>query len=340
VAQDLGKVGTAGRSRRGSPKPAAATRSRSQSTKPAAATRSRSQSTKPAVTSRSRRQSTKRAPIAKGRADKASFGPLSEILANRRWVLRKEPFPHVVATEVFVPEFAAALDAACVKVLAEERLQHFGWYDAHSWSFSESMSGPLRVFISPEWCAMVASVLGVAVSGHVATSIHHHDVGTAHGFPHNDYNPVYFPRLEQSARAAGGGRTRKDSQLPRPLEVQLSRGDLVGYTTGVAQKPGVEVEPVVRAVALLYYLGNEPWTHGDGGETGLYRRRSDRVDRPAVAVPPRNNSLVAFECTPSSFHSFIANRRHQRNSVIQWLHRTTGEVESRWGMAALERWPS
>jgi hypothetical protein len=263
-------------------------------------------------------------------------------LANRRWSLRKEPFPHAFVDEVFVPEFAAELDAACAKVLSGERLRHFGWYDAHAWNFSETTSGPLRVFITPEWRDMVASVLGVRVTPHVAGGIHHHDIGSANGMVHSDYNPVYFPLIDEPAgdrkRPAAGAGSRRRAGSGTLAPVQLSQANLVGYTTGVAERPGVEIVPVARAVVFLYYLGNEPWVRGDGGETGLYRRSSDPVDRPAAAIPPRNNTLVAFECTPSSFHSFITNRRLERNCVIAWFHRTIDEVESRWGSEALERW--
>jgi hypothetical protein len=257
-------------------------------------------------------------------------------------LLRKEPFPHAFVDQVFVPEFAAELDAACAKVLAGERLRHFGWYDAHAWNFSEKTSGPLRVFITPEWRDMVASVLGVKVTPHVAGGIHHHDIGSANGMVHSDYNPVYFPQVDEPAagrkRPPAGARSRGPAGRGDLAPVQLSQAGLVGYTTGVPEKRGVKIVPVARAVAFLYYLGNEPWVRGDGGETGLYRRLSDPVDQPTVAIPPHNNTLVAFECTPSSFHSFVTNRRLERNCVIAWFHRTIDDVESRWGSEALERW--
>jgi Rps23 Pro-64 3,4-dihydroxylase Tpa1-like proline 4-hydroxylase len=94
----------------------------------------------------------------------------------------------------------------------------------------------------------------------------------------------------------------------------------------------------VRAVAVLFYVGNEPWRPGDGGETGLYETADLPVDRPSVAVPPVNNRLLAFECTPTSFHSFISNRRSGRTSMIQWLHRSREEAVGRWGENSLVLW--
>jgi hypothetical protein len=50
----------------------------------------------------------------------------------------------------------------------------------------------------------------------------------------------------------------------------------------------------VRAVAVLFSVGNEPWRPGDGGETGLYETADLPVDRPSVAVPPVNNRFLAL----------------------------------------------
>ena len=94
----------------------------------------------------------------------------------------------------------------------------------------------------------------------------------------------------------------------------------------------------VRAVALLFYVGNDPWRPGDGGGTGLYETANQPVDAPSVAVPPRNNTMLAFECTPTSYHSFISNQRSCRTSMIQWLHRGREEAITRWGENSLVLW--
>jgi len=91
----------------------------------------------------------------------------------------------------------------------------------------------------------------------------------------------------------------------------------------------------IRAVAAIFYLDNPPWSPGDGGTTGLYRNASDPVDQPAAVVPPLNNSMLAFECTPFSYHGFVSNRRHPRNSVVLWLHRSRQDVVRRWGEHAI-----
>jgi Rps23 Pro-64 3,4-dihydroxylase Tpa1-like proline 4-hydroxylase len=93
----------------------------------------------------------------------------------------------------------------------------------------------------------------------------------------------------------------------------------------------------VRAVAVIYYLNNPQWQPGDGGETGLYRTVRDAIEHPVAVVPPLNNSLVAFECTPGSYHTFRSNVRHPRNSVVIWLHVEKSAAIARWGESALVR---
>jgi Rps23 Pro-64 3,4-dihydroxylase Tpa1-like proline 4-hydroxylase len=89
---------------------------------------------------------------------------------------------------------------------------------------------------------------------------------------------------------------------------------------------------------MLFYLGNPPWKPGDGGETGLYASGTDPVHAPAVAVPPRNNSLLAFACTPFSYHSFLSNRRTVRRTVSVVLHQRRADVVARWGAGAIIPW--
>ncbi len=88
---------------------------------------------------------------------------------------------------------------------------------------------------------------------------------------------------------------------------------------------------------MIFYLAN-PVRGVVGGETGLYRAASDPIDRPADVVPPVNNSLVAFECTPTSFHGFMSNRNAVRNCLVMWLHREKTEAIRRWGESSIVYW--
>lgn len=240
---------------------------------------------------------------------------MKEVLSSRRWVRQTRPFPFVVAEDVFVPDVAQALSEQVVKIFeSQQKVTHFGFYDAWSWTFTYEQAWPLSIFISPEFCDLIAKVAGVKRNGYVSGGLHHHKVGSARGWVHSDFSRVWFTEPSSG-----------------PDDITLPRNDLLGHMTGEVFKKGVTPYTAVRGVALLYYTGNEEWRPGDGGETGLYLRASDPVERPSAKVPPKNNSLVIFECTPSSFHAFLSNRRIERNSVVMWVHRDESDAIARWG---------
>lgn len=251
----------------------------------------------------------------------AELWELDALLRNRRWVRRRLPFPHVVARDVFVPAFYERL-ASQFREVERERPQAFRrdmpGYDATGAALGTFADGPLGVFVSRPWHDLMAGLFGVSATGDVNASLHHHEPGSADGWPHNDLNPGWF-----GGAPAGAG------------EVRLNTDYRVSYYTG----EGPDATPAretVRAVSLLFYLANPDWHPGDGGETALYARRSGGA--PAVLVPPVNNSLVAFECTPHSFHGFVGNRRTVRNSVVMWVHRPPADVQDRWGAESIVRW--
>jgi hypothetical protein len=246
---------------------------------------------------------------------------LESLLDNRRWVRRTEPFPHVVAGNVFVPGFYAELEAEFVRLLREhpEAFQrNMAGYDASGADLDRYRSGPLGVFVSRAWHDMIAGVAAVRPTGDVSASLHHHEPGSSTGWPHNDLNPGWF--------AAGP---------PDPNQVRLPSDAPIGYHRGT-RADGVEARETVRGVSVLFYFANPPWQPGDGGETGLYR--APRPDGLAAAVPPVNNSLVLFECTPFSWHGFLRNQVKPRNSLVMWLHRSKDEVRDRWGEQSIVNW--
>ena len=92
-------------------------------------------------------------------------------------------------------------------------------------------------------------------------------------------------------------------------------------------------------MSLLFYLANGPWHPGDGGETALYASSSDAaLTGPAATVAPVDNSLVLFECTPYSWHTFLSNRVRPRESLVMWLHRSKQDTVDRWGEASIAYW--
>jgi hypothetical protein len=250
---------------------------------------------------------------------------LATILGNRRWCYRVEPFPHVVADQVFQPaayaEFEQAFAARLEGSVPQERFsRNLPGYDAWGVTFSPRTSGPLSVFLSRPWHDLIAKAFGVDATGYISGGLHHHERSSADGTIHNDLNPGWFADYD-----ADDG-------------IIISDQTVCDYRTGETHDGAVAIRETVRAVAVLFYLNNPEWECGSGGVTGLYHSGRDDIHLPAAVVPPRNNSLLAFECTPDSHHAFLSNGRQPRNSLIVWLHREKRAAVARWGGRSIIYW--
>jgi len=254
---------------------------------------------------------------------------LESVLSNRRWVRRSAPFAHVAATGVFEPRFYAELERAFRELLerglsvapsAERFSQSSAAYDAYVYDLAKCRDGALGIFMSRAWHDMLASVTGVVATGDVGGALHHHEPGGPNGVIHCDLNAAWFV-------------DRHDAN-----GINASDSSACDYCSGKTRLDSARPRETVRAAAMLFYLCNGPWRPNDGGATGLYARGNDDVRRPQRAIEPIDNSLVAFACTPSSFHTFMANRT-PRNSVIMWLHQPKEAAVARWGARAVEPWP-
>jgi hypothetical protein len=242
-------------------------------------------------------------------------------------VLGNKPFPHVIAHNVFTPPVYHKLERAFQDVLArglsdvpdQRRLARIGGHDIYLLSFLAYVPTPFGIFSSPFWSHTLAALFDVHPTGDVSLGLHHHCVGSASGSLHHDLNPGWFV------------------DAPNANGINLLHPQC-NYQTGDVSDETRKPREVMRAVAMLFYLNNPPWSAGDGGATGLYRSRDDAVDEPVAIVPPINNSMLVFECTPYSYHAFISNHRHPRDSVIMWLHRPKAEVVERWGEKHIVYW--
>jgi hypothetical protein len=253
---------------------------------------------------------------------------LAQWLDRGPWVVCNDPFAHVRAEGVFNAAVYRELESAFETVLSGGRLaswpearfvRNMPGYDASAVDFDIRVGWPFSLFVSRAWHDLFAQLFSVNAVRCVSGALHHHAVGSGGGFVHNDLNPGWFVD-------AGAGE-----------EVVIPRGDLCDYRSGdAAANCNLRRRETMRAIAVIYYLNNHEWRSGDGGDTGLYRTARDA--HPVVAIPPMNNSLVAFECTPQSFHAFQRNVRQPRNSVIVWLHREKAEVLDRWGASAIVPW--
>jgi hypothetical protein len=254
---------------------------------------------------------------------------LREAIANRRWLSCSDPFPHVIVENVFTEAVYREFEAAFQDVLsrgfgspedADRLARNLPGYDAYALNLYPGFEGPFRFFLSRAWHDMMADLLRIDATGDVVGALHHHSIDSAPGVPHNDLNPGWFV-----------GETSDES-------VNVLDRSLNNYLNGDTYRPGLRARETVRAGVMIFYVANPPWHVGAGGETGLYRAVTDPVDRPVKAVPPINNSLLLFKCTPHSYHCFVGNRFYARNSVIMWIHRTRREVVARWGEDAIVGW--
>jgi LPS sulfotransferase NodH len=246
-------------------------------------------------------------------------GALRSVLSPEPWWRSSRPFPHAWAGPVFRPGFYASLvDAYRENEAAGRFTRGIPGYDVTAMPITRENAGPFDVFTSRPWHDLLARLFDVDATGEVNISLHRHAVGSLSGSPHNDLNPGWFVPGDPGS------------------EIVVHSPRVCDYRTGATKTAGKAVERV-RAIAVIYHLGN-PDVATFGGDTGLYRSRSDPVDRPLVMVPPVNNSLIAFECTPFSYHAFLTNRNNERNCLVMWLHRSKEHVVDMYGEASIVGW--
>jgi hypothetical protein len=259
---------------------------------------------------------------APGSGTESRVARLGDMLVHARWSRRTYPFPHLVVEQVFVDAVYRQIVAAFLETLPgrprdkrdTQRMTYHGEnFDAYIMPFTPSLHGALSVFISKAWVDLLARATGVNVTNDVNGALHCHATGSRDGFIHKDLSSCWFV------------------DNPRADGVNVSDNAVCNYRTGKTSAAGTVARERVRAVAMIFYLGNALWSVGDGGETGLYRSRHDAVGRPAATVPPVNNSMLVFECTPRSYHSFINNRRNPRSSIALWLHQPKADAVAKWG---------
>jgi hypothetical protein len=222
---------------------------------------------------------------------------LDQTLANRRWLRGKDPFPHYVALDVLTPELYEPMEQEFKGLVAEGLDEEPG----SERRFSRNLAG-YDAYGLAFWPAYTgafdlfldASWREMLASLFEVETTDHVEVGLHHHPP-----------------GTGAGSIHHD-----------------------LAPSGHEVDPdaPVRAVAMIFYVANPPYR--GGGETGLYRTEDQGLTAPSVAVPPENNSILVFECTPHSLHAFLANTR-ERNSVHLWLHQSRANAAARWGEARI-----
>jgi hypothetical protein len=233
---------------------------------------------------------------------------LSLVLKNRRWVLRRRPFNHITARHVFVDEVYQQLAQVFDDYVGPApRVVYNSKHDFLSAPISFPVDPRLSPLFSVDLLKVFADTFGVPTLNFVTGGVHRHDPDSRHGFPHNDIQPEI---LEETYAGPG-------------LLGEVAEQGFGDHVLGASGQS-------VRAVAIIFFVNNEPWQRGDGGGTGLYEHWSQSTADPFTQVPPYSNSIFAFECTPYSYHSFISNKK-QRNSFIFFLYRSLENYLAQWG---------
>jgi 2OG-Fe(II) oxygenase superfamily len=253
--------------------------------------------------------------------------PPIEGMNSVAWLRETRPFPHIVARNVFQPDFYRGMDRQFQEMLdrglsevpASGQFMRMTSYDAYGVSFDHSLTGNLRVFTSLAWHNWMTGLFHVQGTGQIYAGAHHHKAGSASGMIHNDYNSAWFPAAETG-------------------EIRFPDHFRCAYKTGAGPLAPAERVRVFRAVAMIFYLHNDGWEEGAGGETGLFKSRKDPIDQPHARIAPINNSMLLFECRPRSYHAFLHNPGGPRNSIVMWAHRTLEDALSHWPANAEERW--
>jgi hypothetical protein len=254
------------------------------------------------------------------------FTQSSEWLTGSPWWIFSSPFPHITAEDVFSPGTYAALSAAFDLLFESRRrqpgAQFYGsrtsrWFDADIIPFVEADKISFPVMLCPEWHKLLAGCVGVEATADIDAGLHHHEPRSANGWIHNDLNPGWFPSTNN--------------------EVNLSNRDICDYRNGAVFADCAPIERV-RVATMIFFLNNENWEIADGGETGLYESALQPLNYPSKRIPPKNNSLLLFECTPRSYHAFLSNHYKPRNSIILWLHTERERTKAKWGLESLVQW--
>jgi 2OG-Fe(II) oxygenase superfamily len=234
-------------------------------------------------------------------------------IKNKRWIVNRHPFKHIVARDVFDDGIYNRLCAEFGKRVAnkESKRTITKNYDATILPLTDADKANLAPILDLEWLKLISTAMQLDTRFEVDGALHSHPPGSRSGWIHNDYNPGWF------ARPAA-----KD-------EVYLSSRDGCDYKSGKTATASSTPVRRMRYLTLLYYLDNPRWVEGMGGETGIYTSQRRSVDRADRFVPPVNNSLLLFECSPHSWHSFRSGS-FARNSITLWLHRDFDQAKKQW----------
>lgn len=235
---------------------------------------------------------------------------IRSILNKTSFPVSNDPFPHIIVDDFLKDEPYRRLLAHFNSVVARgfseggdyKRFHPFfnltGKYAYDGYLYIPDAREPIMpVFpYTVAWNLLFASMFKRPTGWCTSFAYHYHPPHNRTGFVHSDFSSKMFSPVDR-----------------------LRNGVIFRDREGPQTVPTFKEQ---RTIALIYYLGNDDWKEGDGGETGLY---VSETSTPATLVAPKNNRLLAFEISPKSFHAFQENKT-VRTSIVQWFH-----VDEQWG---------
>ncbi|MEJ2045920.1 MAG: 2OG-Fe(II) oxygenase [Reinekea sp.] len=178
---------------------------------------------------------------------------------------------------------------------------------------TDSLAANFAPFFTEKWLRSLAELAALNYLPRVEGALHSNPQGSRTGWIHTDCCSAWFDESQGTEK------------LMLPPRGRCS------YFTGLKKNRDAKPIEYVRAATMIFYLCNDGWQHGDGGETAIYSENEERDSTERKFIPPINNSAFLFECSPYSFHRFITNPGRPRNSIILWLHSTVTDAQDRWG---------
>lgn len=242
-------------------------------------------------------------------------------LSGGEWWLQTAPFRHFRAQNVFKPAEYERLSAAFTAALAKGRgagaAIKTANYDADIIGLTRAVASWFDPIFTDQWIEGMHRAMMIPDIHRVDGALHSSPPGSRTGWIHTDYCSAWFDESSEPSQT--------------PIFPNRAACD---YFTGKPRHPDARPAEYARAATMIFFLCNDGWRPGDGGETGLY---GSACGHEAELVAPVNNSLVFFRCSPHSYHRFITNPGRTRNSIILWVHETIEGAAANWGLQAIRR---
>jgi hypothetical protein len=252
---------------------------------------------------------------------------LPELNPKGEWCVYQRPFRHIRAKRVFATDVYQGLQSAFLSFMKTKERNALGGpgftqspgYDAQILALSQNLSSHFAPLFERRWIDFLAALLNLPALAQIDGALHHIPINSRSGWIHTDFCSGWF-----NAKLTG------DIVFPDRRECD--------YFTGTPKSLDAQPQEFIRAATMIFYLQNDNWKDGCGGETGLYATSRAGLGE-MHTVAPVNNSLLLFECSPHSYHALVANPGSPRNSMILWLHSSVENAQSRWGRGFTRRKP-